>query len=345
MEESRGPHDIFQDIKRLHEACQKYGVRTVALSIPDFWRDQQHVQRITWLSVNEKLKEWACGLASSRTHFVDSVQLLPYSKVTLARGFWEADGIHFSESGSQEFGSALASQLLPLMLADRPGMVSEAHCPQAAAGVEPGEPDVAEQVVKRLLVLGSSVAKGCWAAPGKSWTDRLSAAIQAHGFELRNHSLEDSDTDTWQKWLCDLGDGYLDEYSIVLVSLSISEEELAFCRTPDQFEDVEQKFIEGLQLITFLLRGMMPPGTRIVLCGPYPGHGSSEMHLQSLQRTLRAIRSLEAVDSVVDFLQPILRDGHDGLVDAIASDSGYPNDVGHERMFECIDVVDLLGLA
>merc|ERR1712039_415581 len=133
-------------------------------------------------------------------------------------------------------------------------------------------------------------------------------------------------------------------YSIVLVSLSPANQGLTFCHTPEQSEEVEKNFIEGLQMLSFLLRGMMSPGARLIFGGPYPNDGYSEIHLQVLIRTLDAIRSFEEVDHVIDFLQPAVHCGNGRWVQGLSNEERNPNEMGHAGMFKCVNLTAVLGL-
>mmetsp|Transcript_117724 Transcript_117724/g.333096 ORF Transcript_117724/g.333096 Transcript_117724/m.333096 type:complete len:479 (+) Transcript_117724:60-1496(+) len=356
LEGTSSPEQIASDITSLHEACHKYGVHTALLSIPDLGRERDHTQRVLRRLVNDQLKEWACGPAGRLTHFVDSAELLPYDDSALACDAWESDGIHFSETGSDMFGTALAPQLLHWL---RPGLASQLSSGERLRhGMDLNHNGQAEQEdaassslvspgPRRVLVLGGAVALGAGASPGKGWVDCFGLAVQAHGFEVNNDAMEDSSLKTWQERLCSLGEEHFEGYSVVVMSISPTDgEDLLESQLPDGAKDIEARFCDGLELITFLLRGKMRRGARLVVAGPRPHEGHTEAHLPLLERVLGAIRKFEEVDYVIDFLKPSCHDGHGRWASrAMGSDAGFPSDFGHQSMYDCIDVPAVLGIA
>lgn len=101
--------------------------------------------------------------------------------------------------------------------------------------------------------------------------------------------------------------------------------------------------VPGLRAIAGLLRRGMHPQARLVLGGPYPNGGYGSVHLQALHRVLSAMRTWQGVDHVIDFLQPAVHDGEGRWHPGASSDPGHPNDLGHQQMFECLDLQAILG--
>jgi len=324
----------------LHEACHSLGTATVVLSIPDFWRQAPDARRSTWTDANEQLKTWALGSSDASIHFVDTAQLLPYTKYSVARGEWESDGIHFSEAGSVRFGDALAEELIRIISGSGEPAIPVPHTelPKAVAKEDPSA------VKTQLLVLGNSVAGGAGTSePGQGWLDSLADICAPLSVEVHKTILDGSAVSTWQGWLCNATEESLQKHDVVLLCISPGDEGLASCSEQD-VEEWMETFCEGLQLLVFMLRGKMRPDTRLVLGGPYPNNNYSEMHFRALGQGMATMASWEEVDSVVDFLQPCVHNGQGQWADGCAADAEHPNDAGHDAMCRCIDLSRDLGL-
>jgi len=126
---------------------------------------------------------------------------------------------------------------------------------------------------------------------------------------------------------------------VVLLSISLDDEGLASCTSQQEIEELQQSFCEGVLLLVFMLRGKMHSEARLALGGPYPNGAYSDIHLRALERTRDAMVLWEDVDAFVDFLKPGLGRWAEGCT----ADTGNPNNVGHEMMFQCIDLGSLLG--
>lgn len=117
--------DIVRSIKELHTACHALGTPTVLLSIPESCATvgpQFPEVAKKWRAVNTALATWVrdeekrTSLCTRQRPFrVDAAQLLPFNQTAQMRNLWEHDGLHFSKAGSREFGSQLASLLVPLL--------------------------------------------------------------------------------------------------------------------------------------------------------------------------------------------------------------------------------------
>merc|ERR1712070_1183078 len=99
-------------------------------------------------------------------------------------------------------------------------------------------------------------------------------------------------------------------FRTVFLCLPLDADGLAACTTDEEVQEVVRSFCENLQLAVFLLRGKMRGDARLVLGGPYPNEKYSEIHRRALEQVWCAVRSLDEVDSYVDFLQPVVHDGH-----------------------------------
>lgn len=348
LEEVRSAADIVDDLKRLHRACHERSTASIALSVPDFWREEPHAQRKVWLEVNEQLRQWAS--TDSQTYFIDTAQLLPYNKYKKADGAWDPDGIHFSEKGSLLFGAALAQELLPLLPSvsaagiemsslDQGNTPNTAECNELMA-----RPGLAISSYKRILVLGSSTAlQHGDTSGGGTWTNQFAACMNSKGFEVVNAAIADSTTSTWQAWLCEAEESYFESFSIVLMALSPADEGLNWDGASEAFEEEVQNYNDSLQMITFLLRGKLQEGARLVLGGPHPNDSCRETNYEAFTQVLQTIFDFDDVDYVIDFLHPIVHDGSGHWIDGLALDANVPNQRGHDAMFQCVDIVRVLG--
>lgn len=97
---------IAANIQALHEACHKKGVRTVALSTPPNSATLSQDHEI----LNSKVKEM-CTEFRECVLSVDTSTLVPYG----SSGNWDFDGLHYTPSGSQMFGKALAPLIQPFL--------------------------------------------------------------------------------------------------------------------------------------------------------------------------------------------------------------------------------------
>lgn len=363
LEASSGVRDICAAIGKLHAACHKYGLRTVACSIPDLSLEPAHSKRRAWQEVNDCLRSWVAQdggegsfyfgpqASADMVHFVDSAAFLLH---TCSGDDWEEDGIHFTASGSRRFGAAMARKVAPLLWpgvenADMDVLSAQVGLEALHMGEAPSSctgPTMVALAAKSVLVLGGSVAAGGGASPGKGWVDLLSTASQAHGFELRNESVAGLTSSEWQERLCDASSSDLEACAVVLLCLSPCDEGLLECTTAEDCASLMEDYVQSLTLAAFIVRGKVRDDARLVIAGPHPHGGYSAFHLEALNQVRIAILESDAGDLAVDFLQPSLHSG-DGrwAVGLSACDvAAFPNDAGHREMYNCLDVASILGL-
>jgi len=205
------------------------------------------------------------------------------------------------------------------------------------------EAELQQTLPRRLLVLGSSVSTGSGATQRDfGWVALLQAAIRTHGFEVWNRGKSGSFVKYWQKE-DNLHAEDVTAFAVVLMSLSLGNEGLASLKTSEQIDDLEKQYIFGLHAIALSLREKMHPRARLVLCGPYPNNDYECAHLQALRRVFLAMQRWSEADYIVDFLQPVVHDGHGHWHEGAAQDAGHPNDLGHKQMFACLDPQGILG--
>jgi len=132
---SRGadPHAILTHIRALHAECHREGIQTVALSVPPSGAMAEIPRyRKRWQCLNSLLGDWARRSRDTGVRlFVDTSSLVPFVE---GSELWEDDGLHLSESGSEQLGQRLVPLIKPLLLA---GIASAVGC-----AAPPGVADV-----------------------------------------------------------------------------------------------------------------------------------------------------------------------------------------------------------
>merc|ERR1712232_125210 len=109
----------------------------------------------------------------------------------------------------------------------------------------------------------------------------FASAAQVRDFEVDVETTESSTLEDWQEHLCSLSDEHIQGYSVVVLSLFPSDEGgVLEYQTSEQVDEAWRSFCEALQLMSFLLRGKMCDGARLVLTSPRPHVGYGELHAQ-----------------------------------------------------------------
>jgi len=194
----------------------------------------------------------------------------------------------------------------------------------------------------RVLVLGSSVSTGCGADNPEQdgWFALMRDAVHPLGFKVECRGLGGTNVVYWgQEPLPD----DLDSFGVVMMCLSLGNEGLAGAHKPAHLSEVEQHYLDGLHYIAKRLRQKMSPNARLVLGGPYPNNDYKEAHLEVLLRVHNSMCGWDEVDHVIDFLQPCLNDGKGNWHAGASTDPGHPNNTGHQQMFACLSLQDVLG--
>eukprot|EP00930_Biecheleria_cincta_P029109 TRINITY_DN20262_c0_g1_i1.p1 TRINITY_DN20262_c0_g1~~TRINITY_DN20262_c0_g1_i1.p1 ORF type:complete len:239 (-),score=33.67 TRINITY_DN20262_c0_g1_i1:162-818(-) len=203
---------------------------------------------------------------------------------------------------------------------------------------------------RQLLVLGSSVSTGAGASrPAElGWAAALAASAASHGFSYLNRGVGGTQVVYWNEVLDGIAadpvlDASLRSADVIVFSLALGNEGLANCRREERIRRVEHHYTQGLLRIAEKLRAIAKVGARIVLGGPYPNQDYNGQHLEALERILLAMRSWTCIDHVIDFLQPCVHDGKGCWHATSWVDAGHPNDLGHQQMFQCVDLAKVLG--
>jgi len=198
---------------------------------------------------------------------------------------------------------------------------------------------------KHLLVIGSSVSTGSGADKPQQngWSALMRKSICRNGFNYTNKGVGGTHVNFWNSALDRVSADELRQFGIVVMSLSLGNEGLPGCSSKEKIARVEKHYVSGLRSIVQKLRSKMLRGARLVLGGPYANDSYRDDHFMALQRVLTEIRSWEDVDYVIDFLQPRCHDGQGRWPDDCSVDPGHPNDSGHQRMFECVDLEEVFG--
>lgn len=96
--------EIVASLKTLHRACQTLDTPSMTLSVPESsvrGTSQYPEAKQKWHAINKALK-------AQSPEFVDTKELISFDKASCARGLWDPDNLHFTASGSGQFGSRLA---------------------------------------------------------------------------------------------------------------------------------------------------------------------------------------------------------------------------------------------
>lgn len=300
----RDSEAIFKDIASLHEVCHKHGVRTVAVSIPDFWRQHPDQRRSLWEDVNSKLMSWA-QTQDDVAHFVDALGVLPYDRCS---GAWESDGIHFSEKGSKIFGEAMAEQLLPILgfsstltcgASDPDGLEVATDGCETTTSVENG-PACGTSVLI-LLSLPPEGESTSFSEVQKRWVAEVEEAAKKKGHETRLIALQDTTMEAWQDWLCDADTEFFVGVKLVLFCPSAYTDGLQACKVSEEVDDFVLSFIEKVQLLVFILRGLMPEDAQLGLVTPCADSSCSELVCRGITSLCERMSSVEEVTDLVSF--------------------------------------------
>jgi lysophospholipase L1-like esterase len=200
-----------------------------------------------------------------------------------------------------------------------------------------------------LLVLGSSVSTGEGASNKRTrgWAGLLGKAIQPYGFAYENHGVWGTHTNHWLS-VVESATGVgarLKEFDVIFLSLSLANEGFACCAWTDAKRlEIEHRYTSRMLRLVKALRSHMKPNARLVIGGPYPHDKFVQAHLQILWRTYHKIKSWAEVDYTVNFLASPCHDGNGHWHRGSSRDPGHPNDKGHQEMFRCIDLSQVLGL-
>uniref|UniRef100_A0A6U3X4T5 SGNH hydrolase-type esterase domain-containing protein n=1 Tax=Octactis speculum TaxID=3111310 RepID=A0A6U3X4T5_9STRA len=196
-----------------------------------------------------------------------------------------------------------------------------------------------------VLVLGSSVALGSGASSmALGWSGRLAQALKAHGVALQNEAVAGKETGYTFGRFQALPVRKTIRPSVVLVALSLANEGLKRCHGEAGLPVARwicDKYLNGVAQIAHHAEEM---GAKVVICSPYPHDDMDELYEAEVQRVLLALRT--ARWPVIDFYTAVCDPAHYmRWTHGTTYDAGHPNDLGHQRMFEAINVENLVEMA
>jgi lysophospholipase L1-like esterase len=182
----------------------------------------------------------------------------------------------------------------------------------------------------KVLVLGSSVAMGCSAWLLKGWANQLGQTLQEKfGHQLINRSqLGATVTSTIERFASVV---VPEKPDLVIISLSLGNEGLAYCRPHDR-RAVQRRYESGLQQLIKMTQDL---GAIPVIGGLYPNGDYNPEHNWLLRDTHH--RMLRWGVPILDWLD-VLDDGDGGWKSGISLDIAHPNSAGHKLMFEAINL-------
>ncbi|MFN6519468.1 MAG: DUF1796 family putative cysteine peptidase [Nostoc sp. CreGUA01] len=188
----------------------------------------------------------------------------------------------------------------------------------------------------KILVIGSSVALGHKAWLLRGWTWLLAQALQEkYGHELVNVSEVGANvTRTINRFASVVRP---EKPDIVIIALSLGNEGLAHC-LPHERRAIQRRFESGLQQLVKMTRDM---GARPILGGVYPNNDYSPEHHWLLKDTHS--RMVNWGVATLDWLAA-LDNGQGRWKEGISFDPAHPNTVGHQLMYEAINL-DLFAIA
>ncbi len=181
-----------------------------------------------------------------------------------------------------------------------------------------------------ILVLGSSVAVGSGAWLLRGWAAQLGEQLRKRfGHRLINQSQLGATVASTHTQFGALVEPH--QPDIVIVALSLANEGLPQA-TPTQQARIQRQFESGL---LHLIERIHTLGALAIVGGLYPHQDYSPAHYAGLLHTQARMNSWGI--PVLDWL-PAVDDGHGHWQAGLAWDAGHPNSMGHQRMFEKIDL-------
>ncbi len=175
----------------------------------------------------------------------------------------------------------------------------------------------------KLVIFGSSVAKGTGAKKNYGWANRLKAFLEKKNWIVINKSIGGNNTiDLLARFKRDL---LQEKPDVVIIGLSMANEGLI--RNP---EKVYGQYVSNMKKLIQLCRkyNIIP-----MVSNCYP-HGSyTQEHYNYIRKFNEELNSWPVVS--FDFLGTV-DDGNGRWVKGFQHDSGHPNDAGHDEMFHSI---------
>jgi len=182
----------------------------------------------------------------------------------------------------------------------------------------------------KIAVIGSSVAQGHKAWMFNGWASQLGKTLQEkYGHQLVNVSQAGTNvTSTIARFASVIAP---EQPDIVIIALSLGNEGLAYCH-PHERRAAQRRFESGLQQLVKMTRAL---GARPILGAVYPHGDYQPEHYWLLRDTHQ--RMLNWGVPILDWLG-VLDDGQGRWKPGISFDPAHPNTIGHNLMYETIDL-------
>ncbi len=182
----------------------------------------------------------------------------------------------------------------------------------------------------KILVIGSSVARGQKAWMLQGWASLLGDALeQKYGHQLVNVSEVGSNVGrTIARFPTVVAP---EKPDVVIIALSLGNEGLSSC-PPYERRAVQRRFESGLQQLVRMTRAL---GALPILGAVYPHGDYTSEHHWLLQDTHN--RMVNWGVPLLNWLAA-LNDGHGRWKAGISFDPAHPNTLGHRLMYEAIDL-------
>jgi len=190
-------------------------------------------------------------------------------------------------------------------------------------------PDINQDSLK-ILVIGSSVAMGCSAWLLDGWANQLGRALRdKYGHQLVNRSQLGANVSSTIERFPSVFTA--EKPDIVIIALSLGNEGLAYC-PPHARRAVQRRFESGLVQLIKMTQDL---GAKPVIGGLYP-HGDYTSEHNWLVRDTHS-RMWSWGVPILNWLD-LLDNGYGGWKSQILLDVAHPNTLGHQIMFEAIDL-------
>ena len=213
------------------------------------------------------------------------------------------------------------------------GIVEEACCfadtarvakPAAEMPLDPGSKGL------KIVVIGSSVARGHKAWLLNGWATQLSQTLQqTYGHHLVNVAEVGANVGSTIARFTSVVTP--EKPDVVIIALSLGNEGLAHC-LPHQRRAVQRRFESGLQQLVKMTRKL---GAYPILGGVYPHGNYAIEQYDLLQETHRHMLSWGV--PVLDWLAAV-DNGQGAWKPGTFFDPAHPNTIGHRLMYDAIDL-------
>eukprot|EP00188_Purpureofilum_apyrenoidigerum_P001957 Plantae.Rhodophyta-Purpureofilum_apyrenoidigerum.ctg21363.p1 GENE.Plantae.Rhodophyta-Purpureofilum_apyrenoidigerum.ctg21363~~Plantae.Rhodophyta-Purpureofilum_apyrenoidigerum.ctg21363.p1 ORF type:complete len:366 (+),score=53.55 Plantae.Rhodophyta-Purpureofilum_apyrenoidigerum.ctg21363:161-1258(+) len=182
----------------------------------------------------------------------------------------------------------------------------------------------------KIAILGSSVARGCFAWNLDGWAQRLARAIdEKYGHLVLNFSETGANVQSTISRFNRLVAPQKPD--IVVISLSLGNEGIFRCQPNDRMK-LQTTFEKGIRHLVEKARAL---GCKVFLGGIYPNGNCTPETYWFLRDTHKNLRTFDV--PVLEWLDS-LDDGRGRWAEGISIDPAHPNSRGHQLMFEAIDL-------